>query len=73
MPLAEAQQLATHLAWLMHRSLGRVLTGALFVLPSLAILIGRSWVCLRVGEQPLVAGVFLGLQPAVMALVLPAA
>jgi chromate transporter len=72
LPGPEAQQLATYLGWLMHRSLGGVLAGALFVLPSLAILIGLSWVYLRFGQQPLVAGVFLGLKPAVTALVLHA-
>jgi chromate transporter len=73
LPGPEAQQLATYLGWLMHRSLGGVLAGALFVLPSLAILIGLSWVYLRFGQQPLVAGIFLGLKPAVTALVLHAA
>jgi len=73
LPGPEAQQLATYLGWLMHRSLGGVLAGALFVLPSLAILIGLSWVYLRFGHQPLVAGIFLGLKPAVTALVLHAA
>ncbi|GCL62149.1 chromate efflux transporter [Pseudaquabacterium pictum] len=73
LPGPEAQQLATYLGWLMHRSLGGVLAGALFVLPSLAILIGLSWIYLRFGQQPLVAGIFLGLKPAVTALVLHAA
>ncbi len=73
LPGPEAQQLATYLGWLMHKRLGGVLAGALFVLPSLAILIGLSWIYLRFGEQPLVAGIFLGLKPAVTALVLHAA
>ncbi len=73
LPGPEAQQLATYLGWLMHRSLGGVLAGVLFVLPSLAILIGLSWVYLRFGQQPLVVGIFLGLKPAVTALVLHAA
>ena len=47
--------------------------GALFVLPSLFILIVLSWIYLRFGDVPLVAGVFYGLKPAVTALVLHAA
>ena len=73
LPGPEAQQLATYIGWLMHRSWGGIAAGALFVLPSLAILIGLSWVYLRFGDLPLVAGLFYGLKPAVTALVLHAA
>jgi chromate transporter len=73
LPGPEAQQLATYLGWLMHRSLGGLLAGLLFVLPSLGMLVLLSWIYLRFGQQPLVAGVFLGLKPAVTALVLHAA
>ncbi|MEY8879305.1 MAG: chromate transporter, partial [Leptothrix sp. (in: b-proteobacteria)] len=73
LPGPEAQQLATYIGWLMHRSVGGVVAGALFVLPSLAILIALSWVYLRFGQLTLVAGVFFGLKPAVTALVLHAA
>jgi len=44
LPGPEAQQLAIYIGWLMHRSLGGIVAGALFVLPSPAILIGLSWV-----------------------------
>jgi chromate transporter len=73
LPGPEAQQLATYLGWLMHRSLGGILAGALFVLPSLFILIALSYVYLRFGEVPAIAGVFYGIKPAVAALVLHAA
>lgn len=73
LPGPEAQQLATYIGWLMHRSLGGIVAGALFVLPSLFILIALSWIYLRFGQVPLVAGVFAGLKPAVTALVLHAA
>ena len=73
LPGPEAQQLATYIGWLMHRSWGGIVAGALFVLPSLAILIGLSWIYLRFGNLPLVAGIFYGLKPAVAALVLHAA
>ena len=73
LPGPEAQQLATYIGWLMHRSWGGIVAGALFVLPSLFILIALSWVYLRFGDLPLVAGIFFGLKPAVTALVLHAA
>ncbi len=73
LPGPEAQQLATYLGWLMHRSWGGIAAGALFVLPSLALLIGLSWIYVRFGELPLVAGIFYGLKPAVTAIVLQAA
>ena len=46
LPGPEAQQLATYIGWLMHRTWGGVIAGALFVLPSLLILIVLSWVYL---------------------------
>jgi len=73
LPGPEAQQLATYIGWLMHRTWGGIVAGALFVLPSLVILVALSWIYLRFGNLPLVAGVFYGLKPAVMALVLHAA
>jgi chromate transporter len=73
LPGPEAQQLATYIGWLMHRTWGGIVAGALFVLPSLFILIALSWTYLRFGDVPLVAGIFYGLKPAVTALVLHAA
>ena len=73
LPGPEAQQLATYIGWLMHRTRGGIAAGALFVLPSLFILIALSWVYIAFGDVPLVAGVFFGLKPAVAALVLHAA
>lgn len=73
LPGPEAQQLATYIGWLMHRTWGGVVAGALFVLPSLFILIGLSWVYIAFGEMPLVAGLFYGIKPAVTAIVVQAA
>ncbi len=73
LPGPEAQQLATYIGWLMHRTWGGIVAGALFVLPSLFILIGLSWIYLAFGQVPMVAGIFFGLKPAVTALVLHAA
>ena len=73
LPGPEAQQLATYIGWLMHRTAGGVVAGALFVLPSLLLLIALSWVYLAFGALPAVAGVFYGIKPAVTAIVVAAA
>ena len=72
LPGPEAQQLATYLGWLMHRSWGGVVAGVLFVLPSLVLLIGLSWIYMAFGQQSLVSGVFYGIKSAVAAIVLHA-
>ena len=73
LPGPEAQQLATYIGWLMHRTWGGIIAGGLFVLPSLFILIALSWVYIAFGEMPLVAGLFYGIKPAVTAIVVQAA
>ncbi|PQP00729.1 chromate transporter [Pseudomonas frederiksbergensis] len=73
LPGPEAQQLATYIGWLMHRTRGGLIAGGLFVLPSLFILIGLSWVYIAFGEVPAVAGLFYGIKPAVTAIVVQAA
>lgn len=72
-PGPEAQQLATYIGWLMHRTWGGVVAGVLFVLPSLFILIALSWIYISFGDLPLVAGIFYGIKPAVAAIVAQAA
>ncbi|MCQ9471814.1 chromate efflux transporter [Pseudomonas alliivorans] len=73
LPGPEAQQLATYIGWLMHRTWGGVIAGALFVLPSLFILIALSWMYIELGDVPVVAGLFYGIKPAVTAIVVQAA
>ena len=73
LPGPEAQQLATYIGWMMHRTWGGIIAGTLFVLPSLFILIALSWVYIAFGEMPLVAGLFYGIKPAVTAIVVQAA
>ncbi|MGO4396072.1 chromate efflux transporter [Variovorax sp. M-6] len=73
LPGPEAQQLATYIGWLMHRTWGGIVAGVLFVLPSLFILIGLSWVYMAYGNVPAIAGLFHGIKPAVTALVVHAA
>jgi chromate transporter len=73
LPGPEAQQLATYIGWLMHRTWGGIVAGALFVLPSLAVLIALSWIYMAFGKLPAVAGALYGVKPAVTAIVLHAA
>jgi chromate transporter len=72
LPGPEAQQLATYIGWMMHRTWGGIIAGTLFVLPSLFILIVLSWFYIAFGDVPLVAGLFYGIKPAVTAIVLQA-
>ena len=73
LPGPEAQQLATYIGWLMHGTWGGIVAGALFVLPSLVILIVLTWIYLVYSEIPAVAGILYGIKPAVTAIVLFAA
>jgi chromate transporter len=73
LPGPEAQQLATYIGWLLHRTRGGIAAGVLFVLPSLFILIGLSWLYIALGHLSIVAGIFYGIKPAVTAIVLQAA
>ncbi len=73
LPGPEATQLATYIGWLMHRTWGGVIAGSLFVLPSLVLLVALSWVYVAYGSVPAIAGLFYGIKPAVVAIVLHAA
>lgn len=72
LPGPEAQQLATYIGWLMHRTPGAIVAGGLFVLPSLFILIALSWIYVTYGQVPSVASVLWGVQCAVAAIVVQA-
>jgi chromate transporter len=69
LPGPEAQQLATYIGWLLHGTRGALAAGILFVLPSIFILWGLSWVYVAFGTIPFVAALFFGLKPAVVAIV----
>ncbi|WP_373991251.1 chromate efflux transporter [Duganella sp. BuS-21] len=73
LPGPEAQQLATYIGWMMHKTKGGIVAGLLFVLPSLVILIALSWLYIAFGELTIVAGLFYGIKPAVTAIVVQAA
>ena len=72
LPGPEAQQLATYIGWLMHRTWGGLVAGGLFVLPSLFILVALSWGYVAYGAVSEVASVLWGVQCAVAAIVVQA-
>jgi chromate transporter len=73
LPGPEAQQLATYIGWLMHRTWGGVMAGVLFVLPGFFTLVSLAWIYMSYGHIPLIAGALYGIKPAVVAIVLFAA
>ncbi len=70
LPGPEAQQLATYIGWLMHRTWGGIIAGGLFVLPGAIIMMGLAWGYLTFGQTSLMQAVLWGIKPAVVALVL---
>ncbi len=72
LPGPEAQQLATYLGWLLHRTPGGLIAGGLFVLPSVAILLGLSLLYVHAGQSPWLLHALGGVKPVVVAVVLGA-
>src|SRR5512139_3248674 len=72
LPGPEAQQLATYIGWLMHRTLGGIMAGVLFVVPGIIAIMALSYVYAGYGNVPVVAALFFGLKAAVLAIVLEA-
>src|SRR5215210_6254342 len=72
LPGPEAQQLATYVGWLMHRTLGGIIAGGLFILPGAIAIMGLSYIYAAFGNVPLVSALFFGLKAAVLAIVLEA-
>ncbi|WP_205910846.1 chromate efflux transporter [Paroceanicella profunda] len=70
LPGPEAQQLATFLGWCVHGRLGGLLAGLAFVLPGAVLMVAIAWAAARHGSVPAVQGLFAGLQPAVLVIVL---
>jgi chromate transporter len=73
LPGPEAQQLAIYIGWMLHRSWGGIVAGTLFLLPSLFILAALTYIYLAFGDLTFVQGIFNGIKPAVVAIVLFAA
>src|SRR5215475_7188034 len=72
LPGPEAQQLATYIGWLMHRTLGGIMAGVLFVIPGIVAIMALSYVYAAYGNVPLIVALFFGLKAAVLAIVLEA-
>jgi chromate transporter len=72
LPGPEAQQLAIYIGWLMHRTLGGLVAGTLFVIPGVIALMALSWIYVIWGDIGVVAGLFFGLKAAVLAVVIEA-
>lgn len=72
LPGPEAQQLATYIGWLMHRTRGGIVAGVLFVVPGAVAIMALSWIYVLYGRVGIVAALFFGLKAAVLAVVLQA-
>jgi chromate transporter len=72
LPGPEAQQLAIYIGWLLHRVKGGLVAGVMFVLPSVFVMFGLSWLFAAHGDVSWVSAIFAGLAPAVIAIVVAA-
>jgi chromate transporter len=72
LPGPEAKQLAVYIGWLMHRTLGGIMAGALFVVPGVISIMALSYVYAAYGKVPVIIALFFGLKAAVLAIVLEA-
>ncbi len=72
LPGPEAQQLAVYIGWLMHRTLGGLVAGLLFILPGFLSILALSYVYVIFGDASVVEGLFFGLKAAVLAIVVQA-
>jgi chromate transporter len=72
LPGPEAQQLATYVGWLMHRTRGGLIAGGLFILPGIVAIMALSWIYALFGKVGIVSALFFGLKAAVLAIVFEA-
>jgi len=72
LPGPEAQQLATYIGWLMHRTLGGLIAGGFFVIPGVISIMVLSYIYAAYGNVPIVVSMFVGLKAAVLAIVIEA-
>src|SRR3954452_25279826 len=72
LPGPEAQQLATYIGWLMHRTAGGIMAGGLFILPGIIAIMGLSYIYAAYGNVGFVEALFFGLKAAVLAIVIQA-
>lgn len=72
LPGPEAQQLATYIGWLLHRTAGGLVAGGLFILPGIIAIMALSYIYAAFGDVGFVEALFFGLKAAVLAIVIEA-
>ena len=72
LPGPEAQQLATYIGWLLHKTKGGIVAGTLFVLPGFVAIMVLSWLYALYGNLGPIEALFVGLKAAVLAIVFEA-
>jgi chromate transporter len=72
LPGPEAQQLATYIGWLMHRTRGGIMAGGLFILPGVVAIMALSYIYAAFGQTSFISALFFGLKAAVLAIVIEA-
>jgi chromate transporter len=72
LPGPEAQQLATYIGWLLHRTAGGIMAGGLFILPGVIAIMGLSYIYAAFGNVGVIEALFFGLKAAVLAIVIQA-
>jgi chromate transporter len=72
LPGPEAQQLATYIGWLLHRTAGGIMAGGLFIVPGIVAIMGLSYIYAAYGNVAFIEALFFGLKAAVLAIVVQA-
>ena len=72
LPGPEAQQLATYIGWLVHRTVGGLMAGLLFILPGALVMLGLSIIYVLYSDLPIINAAFLGIKAAVLVIVVEA-
>jgi chromate transporter len=72
LPGPEAQQVATYIGWRLHGTLGGIVAGSFFVIPSIFVLLLLSWLAVAHSDVPAIRGLLYGVQPVVIAIVVEA-
>ena len=72
LPGPEAQQVATYIGWRLHGTLGGIVAGSFFVIPSIFVLLLLSWLAVAHSDVPAINGLLYGIQPVVIAIVVEA-
>ena len=72
LPGPEAQQVATYIGWRLHGTLGGIVAGSFFVIPSIFVLLLLSWLSVAYSDVPAITGLLYGVQPVVIAIVVEA-